>query len=526
MAVTPGLVALGISAYVLSLPDVLAGIHGYSGYGYDDGVFLGTALRFVHGAIPYRDFDFVHPPGITLLMTPIALLGRVLGSRNALVMARCVTAGVVACNASLAAWIVRSRGRGAMLVAGLGLACFPLAVTADHTLLLEPYLVLACLVGTVAMFGSSGALQNQRGVFWAGIAFGFAGAIKLWALFPVVVAVCCCIPFKAHLRRLVTGLVIGFGVTTAPFFVLAPRTMVHDVIVSQLSRGASGRGNLSVAQRLVMMFGLGPLETVAVKATTAIVVACALLTVVFVVFVSTRSKTTRLEGFLAGSAASTIAGMAASQQFYDHYAYFPAAFLAMLVGTCIGRVGDFLRRVTSRLTEPTGRAVAFTGAIVFAAALVVGTALLIARDVDFARDYLRPSDDPGRLVAQFFPEGACTAFDEAIVLIVSDRFPSEQSCKVPVDPFGLWLTDNHATPPPANPPFPEAFTSKWRAWLESADYVVLSVPQSNYIPWTPDLVAWFNTTYRLTLDLPRTYVYERIAPHSSGRAIQLGQPTK
>ena len=43
---------------------------------YDDGVYLGAAIRFVSGVLPYRDFVFVQPPGIVVLMSPVALLGR------------------------------------------------------------------------------------------------------------------------------------------------------------------------------------------------------------------------------------------------------------------------------------------------------------------------------------------------------------------------------------------------------------------------------------------------------------------
>jgi len=39
---------------------------------YDDGAYFGNALRPVHGAIAYRDFAMVQPPGSMLLLTPVA----------------------------------------------------------------------------------------------------------------------------------------------------------------------------------------------------------------------------------------------------------------------------------------------------------------------------------------------------------------------------------------------------------------------------------------------------------------------
>ncbi len=59
--------ALAILSYQLGLPNVLFGLHGYNGDGYDDGVYLGAAIRFVNGVLPYRDFALLHPPGIVLL---------------------------------------------------------------------------------------------------------------------------------------------------------------------------------------------------------------------------------------------------------------------------------------------------------------------------------------------------------------------------------------------------------------------------------------------------------------------------
>ena len=37
---------------------------------YDDGVYLGAALRLLHGALPYKDYAFVQPPGIIVVALP------------------------------------------------------------------------------------------------------------------------------------------------------------------------------------------------------------------------------------------------------------------------------------------------------------------------------------------------------------------------------------------------------------------------------------------------------------------------
>lgn len=109
---------------------MLAGVHGYaSGAGYDDGVYLTVALRLVNGVLPYRDFVFVHPPGSALMLSPLAALSHVVGTRDVLVLARIATVLVVATNSALASLIVRHRGMAASVTAGVLLAGFPGAST-------------------------------------------------------------------------------------------------------------------------------------------------------------------------------------------------------------------------------------------------------------------------------------------------------------------------------------------------------------------------------------------------------------
>ena len=188
------MLAAGLCAWQLTLPGVLTGVTEL-----DDGVYLGAAIRLVSGVLPYRDYVFVQPPGIVVLMSPIALLGRTIGSRDALVLARIVTGLVTGVNAGLIAWLVRHRGRLAMVIAGGALAAFPLAVTADHTLLLEPYLVLFILLGSVLAFGREE--PSTRRLVLAGVCFGVAGAMKLWAVFPFLALLVCFVPRWRRTRQ-------------------------------------------------------------------------------------------------------------------------------------------------------------------------------------------------------------------------------------------------------------------------------------------------------------------------------------
>jgi len=77
------------------------------------------------------------------------------------------------------------------------LAVFPDSVAAAHTVLVEPWLVLFCLAGAVALFDGDrlagaglagpGLAAGGRRLMFGGVAFGFAGAVEGWAIVPVLV---------------------------------------------------------------------------------------------------------------------------------------------------------------------------------------------------------------------------------------------------------------------------------------------------------------------------------------------------
>ncbi len=61
-------------AFQLSRPGHLSGFTQY-----DDGVYFGNAVRLVHGAIAYRDFATVQPPGPCCCNIPGQPGGTILG---------------------------------------------------------------------------------------------------------------------------------------------------------------------------------------------------------------------------------------------------------------------------------------------------------------------------------------------------------------------------------------------------------------------------------------------------------------
>ena len=91
--------------YQLSRPGYLLSVNEY-----DDGPYFGSAVRLLNGALPYRDFLIVQPPGITILMVPLALLSKVTGTAWGMAVGRILTSIVGAVAVALAGLLVRHRG--------------------------------------------------------------------------------------------------------------------------------------------------------------------------------------------------------------------------------------------------------------------------------------------------------------------------------------------------------------------------------------------------------------------------------
>jgi hypothetical protein len=498
--VAAALVVLLLCVDQLAEPNVLLGIDEY-----DDGVYLGTAVRLVRGVIPYRDFVFVHPPGIILLLLPLSLVALATGTRVFTGAARIQTACVAAGNVLLLAQLVRHRGLFAAVVAGFALALFPLAVYADQTVLLEPYLVFFCLIGARVMFAGDEIADGRR-LIWAGVAFGFAGTVKIWAIFPALAAVACCARHpRRQMRPLVAGMFAGFGVPSLPFFVLAPRTSVREVIAVQLERSGSSAAQ-SVDHRLAYMTGVVPSTGRAVALAGAI--ALGYLLVVAAGF-AVRPRPRPLDWFALGTASLTVAALLRAPDFFPHYAYFTAAFLALLLAVSCDR----LVRSASvwSVTWPRRRGRRRTGLSIPTVALAL--ALLLAV-VGFVRAVTRPgllerSPDPGPAIARVVPSGACVVTDQPALALTADRFAADSGgCPSVVDSYGTWIAADPSNPPSPSGPFPSGLVDQWRSWLSRADYVVLSGDPFR-IPWAPELRSWFAIHFRRILADDAT-VYRRV----------------
>ncbi len=481
--------ALGLRLFQLNSPGHLLGVTEY-----DDGVYLGAALRLVHGVLPYRDFVLVQPPGLILAMTPVAVLAKWTGTAWAMAVGRILTACVGAAAVPLAGRLVRHRGLLAVLITCGILAVYPDGVAAAVTVLQEPWLVLCCLAGAVAVFDGDRLAGSWKRLAWGGAAFGLAGAIKIWAVIPVLVIVGLSARRPRRAAVFLGGTAAGFLVPVVPFAALSPGTFYHGVIVAQLIRVDDVR--VSAWTRLASLTGLDGLTPVSDQAVLIASIAIPLLVVAAFAgaWMVTRQRPPALDWFALATAVLVVAAFMWPADFYYHYAEFFAPFLALCVGLPVARLVAGLERAERRPARGGRPWLAAT-----AVAVAAITAMTVSQVYHEAR--AKGSADQFAALQRVVPPGACVLTDEVSYTIAADRFISDvPGCSQVVDGEGtdLALSDgkNGVTGAGRVP----AVQAVWDQALRSAQYVWLSSKldsvEARRIAWTPALRAYFSSHFR------------------------------
>ena len=153
-----------------------------SGIQYDDGVYLWSAALLVGGHLPYLDFTFLHPPGVILAMAPFGAIVDGGDPRNAVILGRSLMLVVAALNILLIADLGRRwRGWPTGLLAASLYAISLGAMIADATILLEPFLNLACLAALDVWLAGERTRQTARRCVLIGILLAVGLSFKLWA---------------------------------------------------------------------------------------------------------------------------------------------------------------------------------------------------------------------------------------------------------------------------------------------------------------------------------------------------------
>lgn len=340
---TGWLVAAGVAALAFLVRwHLVGGTVGLRGHhGYDDGVYFSSAVAFVHGLLPYRDFLLLHPPGSMLALTPFAALTAWIDDSDALVAARVGFLLVGAANAVLVTRVARRWGTAAMVVGGVLYAVSYAAAWAERVTLLEP-LGSLCLLGGVVLLlrgldaGRHAATPAGAGWLWAGGAvLGLGATVKIWGVVPLAV-VAAWVLVTAGWRiaaRVVAGAVAAVAVTVAPFALAAGTDMFRMVVIDQLGRPRQSATGLE--QRLAWIAGTGDAEWVRTPTAQLALVWAVLGVVVVGAVVAWVGRRGRL--WVALLVVQTVV-LVASPSAYQQYAAFVAPALVLVLAAAVSLV--------------------------------------------------------------------------------------------------------------------------------------------------------------------------------------------
>jgi hypothetical protein len=443
------------------LPLLLGG--GLGSYGrYDDGVYFSAADALTFGRLPYRDFVLLHPPGLPLVLTPFAALGRLTSDPTGMAVARLAFIGIGALNAVLVSMLAGRWDRHAALAGGVLYAGWSAAVYGEQSTLLEPLGTTALLVALLLLLRRP-APAGSRTELMAGAVLGLAATLKIWYVAPwaaVVVWQLVVRRWRSAMRIVAAGAAALIVVLT-PFLALTRGRMVDMVVRDQLLRPAAAPPAL---KKWGSIFGVQPfLGGQAPQSAAPILVAAALLLVALVR--CARDNDGRVLAFMF---LANLAVLAASPSYFAHYSELTAAPAALVVAVAVGRPspGGRRRRVP----------------LVALAALLVA---MLASGAQVASTPQGRTFDGARFAAAAPP--GCIASDDPQILIQMDRLSEDlaSGCRVEVDVTGTTY-DRLDRQRPDGSPVPRqdnmAFQRFLRGYLLSADAFVVARRRGDAMP--------------------------------------------
>ncbi len=334
----PAAVLVFVIALLFRLIPVLRGGGLYGIGNYDDGVHFAAAVGLAHGLLPYRDFLFLHPPGIVLLLVPFAGLGQLIGDPTAFAIARVAAMLVGSLTAVLVMWLLRPIHPTAAVIGGLFYAVFwPAAHVERSTLLEGPQNTLLVISLLCIVPSASASRLSRHRLFIAGAVLGLSLTIKIWVL-PVVVIIALAM-LLGHGRRAGWFLCGGAAVCVAvclPFFAAAPRLMWLMVVSDQLGRDRVA----GLVGRLIVLTGLTPFSPERsfgslLITVTLLFAACLLL-----------ALTVRRARFWVVVMMTCIGIVLSAPSTFPHYGALVAVPAALIIGAASGRLAILAGRVS------------------------------------------------------------------------------------------------------------------------------------------------------------------------------------
>ena len=489
------LVAFGLRFYYQSTrPGFLVGVTEY-----DDGPYFGSAVRLVHGSMPYRDFVLVQPPGITLLMSPAALLSYLVGTAKGLAIGRFLTVLAGTASVALAGLLVRHRGILAVLITCGVMAVYSDAVAAAHTVLVEPWLVLFCVIGLVTVFDGDRLTASTKRLVWGGAAFGFAGAVEAWAIVPVLVLAALLLPQLRRAGMFVAGVAAGFLIPVLPFAIAAPSQIYRSLITAQVGYRAHA-GRVGVLLRLKNIIGFPYTLTWSrgmVLLAVFVILLFVLVTQVAAALVTHRPQPI-LDWFATVTTVLIVLMFLWPPQFHYHFAAFLAPFLALTLALPVSRLFTDAPEGT---VSPAAKRQLGWGAVGVAAVILLVLAGQQTRFESGTPKVIGPI--PPRIDA-IIPSGACVVTDQVSVTLAANRFVSNvPGCPQMVDSLGTTLALSNGLKPQTGAARVAKVDAFWSQTFSHAQYLILTSTNRRRIAWSPGLITYLNEHFVQVYRSPR-----------------------
>lgn len=445
---TTALGAAAVFGLVLRLVTVAAGQGGLTTHvhpGYDESVYVGAAWLVRSGALPYRDFVFVFPPGFLALLVPIAGVASWFGGPALTVtLVRVLAAIVGALNVWLVGRIARPwLGPTAGLLAALLYATLPIVVQTEASVLQEPFVNLGLLLAVLIWAQRADEDRSVTRLLGAGLLVGAAISMKLVAG-VVVVPLLVVGPFVqpvADRVRFAIAACVPLAVSSGLFALLVGwRPVWEQAVEAQVLRGHDGEGLARVRSMLPLLRGQ-------VGVTTYIGPGSWIAVVIFVAMCAAAIWRGGRVGRLWGAIGVTfLVTLMAAPSYFAHYGVLlaPAAVLVTSWVLCCAAAAIRSPRrrvaVSTAVLAVVALAVVATQTVTTVQGLPVGLGQLPRHLGQVVSDDGAPSAGRVSLAIEHLPVDACIVAVRPQVLLDVDRVPSaDRKGHVLLDVFGTSL---------------------------------------------------------------------------------------
>jgi hypothetical protein len=464
---------------------------------FDEGIYLSAAGVFSEGWMPYRDFAFLHPPGILLLLQPLTALAHgPFGWDDALVVGRWVGVTLGTANIVLIALLAqRWRGWVAGVIAATLYATNGPAIGIDRHILLEPAVAAAVLCAALLWLPRSDGVSTRRAV-GAGALVGLAATIKLTGGLAIVgILLADRIRSRWRQRAAAIGAAVAvIALIVVPFVVIAGVGDVWRLVIeTQMERpggDVTGGSLMSLRERLRHLTLFGVLNVAAVPGVLRLVAVVAVVVAIGWAWV----RGGRHGRFWAAVSLVTCLAVLVAPDYYDQYGASVAAQISIVLAAGAVASLEYLRRYRD--------VIARVATVALVALLAAGIGVVLRSQI-----VTLPSGAPdiGALFRAQLGPGDCVSSDAPYLVIAADRLPQPDATGAPlVDPFGEMLAialDHRSTWPSTSAALlAQPAQQRLRTALAGCSHVVLTVRPEDHVRFTADTARWFTERYALLLD--------------------------